>query len=134
LEKLRQSDSTSDLEDEIEFEAAEPVSAEAVIEEFSEEEAVEAPEPLSMVTGDATAKLSVARATLNAGELDDALEIYRDLLEEPAAVSEIIASLTDVLDQYQDQPAVYELLGDAQMRDGQLNRALDAYRAALEKM
>jgi cytochrome c-type biogenesis protein CcmH/NrfG len=56
------------------------------------------------------------------------------LLEEPAAVSEIIASLTDVLDQYQDQPAVYELLGDAQMRDGQLNRALDAYRAALEKM
>jgi tetratricopeptide (TPR) repeat protein len=82
----------------------------------------------------AAAKLSVAAATLNSGDLEEALTIYQDLINTSQFLDKIIDALATSLDRYQDAPAIYEVLGDAQVRNGQLNSALQSYQLALEKL
>ena len=79
-------------------------------------------------------KLSVAKATLTAGELDEAISIYQDLISESEALPDIIKVLTQNIASYQDSPILYETLGDAFTRDGQMSKALMSYHLALEKL
>lgn len=95
------------------------------------------PKPVSAKPQDqdpAAAKLSVATATLDAGDLEEALTIYQDLINESTLLDEIIDVLTNNLARYERMPVIYEVLGDAQMRNGQLSNALESYRSALENL
>jgi tetratricopeptide (TPR) repeat protein len=80
------------------------------------------------------AKLSVATATLESGDLDEALKIYQDLIESAHGLDQIIESLSGNLARFGSQVAIHEVLGDAYARNGQLNRALASYQMALKQL
>ena len=80
------------------------------------------------------AKLSVATATLESGDLDEALKIYQDLIESAHGLDQIIESLSSNLARFGSQVAIHEVLGDAYARNGQLNRALASYQMALKQL
>ena len=65
---------------------------------------------------------------------EQVLKIAHQLISRSQALNEVIASLTESLPKYADNPSIYEVLGDAQMRDGQLNQALQSYKSALDKL
>ena len=139
LEKLRSGETDIISEGQAEDRAAEE-SLE--VESLSQPPVAEAapqpePEPVSEKPQDqesAAAKLSVATATLDAGDLEEALTIYQDLINESTLLDEIIDVLTNNLARYESVPVIYEVLGDAQMRNAQLTDALESYRSALEKL
>ncbi len=140
LERLKSSETDIVSEGEAEDQAAEESLEE--VESLSQPPLAEAapqaePEPISekpQAQDSAAAKLSVATATLDAGDLEEALTIYQDLINESTFLDEIIDVLTNNLARYERVPVIYEVLGDAQMRNGQLNNALASYRSALEKL
>jgi hypothetical protein len=129
LEKLRGDETDIVSESQAGDQAAEESLEEATLQQE--------PEPVSEKPQDqdsAAAKLSVATATLDAGDLEEALTIYQDLINESTLLDEIIDVLTNNLARYERMPVIYEILGDAQMRNGQLSNALESYRSALEKL
>lgn len=79
-------------------------------------------------------KLSVAKGTLDSGELDEALSVYQDLIADEQALDQVIADLVDQLPQFEGQPTIYEVLGDAYMRNGDLGRSLESYQQALANL
>jgi hypothetical protein len=107
-------------------EKPQPVAEVAIPPEVVKEE----PEQVEAVEN----RLSMGKAALDAGDLDDALEVFQELVESSETLDQIIESLTQNLDKYAESPAIYEVLGDAQMRNGQLNQALQSYRAAISKL
>lgn len=139
LEKLRGGETDIVSEDQAEDQIAEESLEEESFSQQPVDEVTPQPE-LETVSerpqdqDSAAAKLSVATATLNAGDLEEALTIYQDLIDESTLLDEIIDVLTDNLARYESVPVIYEVLGDAQLRNGQLNKALDSYRLALEKL
>jgi tetratricopeptide (TPR) repeat protein len=84
--------------------------------------------------GEASARLSMARAALNAGDWSEALTIYETLVNASELLDSVIDHLRVGLQRYPDEVAGYELLGDACMKDGRLYEALQAYRSALSKL
>ena len=93
------------------------------------------PQPVLADTAEtAAAKLAVAKATLAEGDLEEALKIYQDLIGQSQFLSDIITVLTEKLTTFGHNPAIYELLGDAQAQNGQLNQALEAYKQALANL
>ncbi len=84
--------------------------------------------------GEASARLSMARAALNAGDWSEALAIYTTLVNASELLDSVIDHLRVGLQRYPDEVAGYELLGDACMKDGRLYEALQAYRSALSKL
>ncbi len=133
-----------DVSDEIAAEAAEgaaPVGEEVAVDEAAVEEAVAGEEadvepaevePADVETpGDA----QQARQALEAGNVDEAIGAYEQLLESGSAnVSALISDLESARETYEDNPRLVQLLGDAYNRNGQLQKALDAYRQALEML
>lgn len=109
-------------------------------------EPAEAPEPELMVTRkleaprvedlpkDAGARLSLARAALDTGDWVDALTIYETLVSSSEMLDSVIENLEAGVRRFPDDPAGYQLLGDACMKDGRLHAALEAYRTALAKI
>jgi tetratricopeptide (TPR) repeat protein len=102
-------------------------------------EPIVSPEPEPVVVfqrieapGDMDAsRLEAARAALDQGEMDGALGIYQELLDAGAGLNVIIADLELATDAGY-KPALCRVLGDAYMQNGQLNRALEVYRKALD--
>jgi tetratricopeptide (TPR) repeat protein len=134
----------------IEFlEEPEAVAEEEVVEEpeevpVPELEAVPAGESLATreleelrvedLPKDAEARLSMARAALNAGDWSEALTIYETLVSSSELLGSVIDNLQVGLRRHPDDPVGYALLGDACMKEGRLSEALDAYRTALTKL
>ncbi|MDT8306886.1 MAG: hypothetical protein RRC07_13210, partial [Anaerolineae bacterium] len=77
------------------------------------------------------ARLEAARADLDEGNLDAALGVYQELLDAGAGLNVIIADLELATDAGYT-PALCRVLGDTYMQNGQLNRALEVYRKALD--
>ena len=77
--------------------------------------------------------ISAARERNEAGDLAGALDAYTALINEQAELPTIIEDLTQTA-AANPRPDVVRLLGDAFMRDGQLQNALDTYRRALDLM
>ena len=80
------------------------------------------------------AKLGVAQEALANGRITDALNQYKALVNEGAGMMAIIAELEQAADAHPQTPALFQVLGDAYMRNGQLQKALAAYRSALNQM
>jgi tetratricopeptide (TPR) repeat protein len=80
-----------------------------------------------------TGVLNTARQALTRGQYDQALNQYRSLVEEGQGLSVLIADLETATEEHQ-QPLLRRLLGDAYMRNGQLQRALETYRTALDEL
>jgi hypothetical protein len=79
-------------------------------------------------------QLQAARGALTGGDIDEALAGYQALVEAGSGLHTIISDLEKAASVHQDKPMVRRMLGDAYVRNGQLNKAIDTYRAALDQM
>lgn len=78
--------------------------------------------------------LSSARRNVMAGSFEEGLAAYGRLIKTGSCLSEVIADLENTLAAHPADPTVLQLLGDAYMADNQLQRALDTYRLALDRI
>jgi tetratricopeptide (TPR) repeat protein len=77
---------------------------------------------------DHTARLALARAYSQAGDLDQAATQYEAVLSLGGMIEEITADLEATAEMTPDHMPTHELLADAYMRGGQLQKALEKYR------
>ncbi len=83
-----------------------------------------------------TLRLAVARASGNTGMIDLAIKQYRQLIKHTALLDQVVEDVTDLIDYAPDQKTaqrLYRLLGDIYTRQGDINRAIDAYSWPLGK-
>ena len=80
------------------------------------------------------ARLEVAQKALSDGRVNEAISQFKGLVAEGAGMMTIIAELEQAADAHPKAPALYQVLGDAYMRNGQLQKALASYRTALDQM
>ena len=75
-----------------------------------------------------------ARGKVADGEVDQALSDYETLLRANIGLDLVVSDMQWLINQaqYRDNAAVHRVLGDALMRQGQLQQALDVYRHALK--
>ncbi len=79
-------------------------------------------------------RLASARDALNAGQFDQAINEYAGLVEVGEGLNTLIADLEAAAGRHKEKPLVRRMLGDAYMRNGQLQKALETYRQALDQM
>ena len=79
-------------------------------------------------------QLDSARDSLSEGKSEEAVSIYRDLVSKGGGLMMLINELETVSTDYPEQREVRRLLGDAYMRNGQLQKALFTYREALDQL
>lgn len=112
-------------------EGAAPLAEETAVEEAAVEEAAVA-EPAEV---ELEADAQQAWQALEAGNVDEALDTYKQLLDAGSAeVTTLIEDLERATESLEDNPRLMQLLGDAYNQNGQLQKALDAYRQALEML
>jgi tetratricopeptide (TPR) repeat protein len=80
------------------------------------------------------AQLSTAQDAMANGRLDDAVSQFKQLVTAGSGMMTIIAELEQAAENNPQKPAFYQVLGDAYMRNGQLQKALTSYRSALDQM
>ena len=69
------------------------------------------------------------------GDVKAACQQYEMILNEaPELVGQVISDLEKRLAEGDTPPLLHRLLGDAYLKDGQLDKALDAYRTPLDEM
>lgn len=78
--------------------------------------------------------LATAQTALADGRLPDALTHFKNLVSTGTGMMAIIAELEQAADSHPKAPALFQVLGDAYMRNGQLQKALVSYRTALDNM
>lgn len=74
--------------------------------------------------------LTYARRLLDQGEFSEAIDNYQQLLQKNELVSDVIFDLKQALNKFTENFELWQALGDAYMRDDQLQEALEAYQAA----
>ena len=79
-------------------------------------------------------QLRVAQEAMADGRLDEATDQFKELIASGSGMMTLIAELEQAVDNHPQAPAFSQLLGDAYMRNGQLQKALAAYRGALALM
>ncbi|RMF35143.1 MAG: tetratricopeptide repeat protein, partial [Chloroflexi bacterium] len=72
-----------------------------------------------------------ARALWQVGDYEASLAEYSHLIGSSALLEAVIADLEQAVQQQPQSSHVHLTLGDAYMKDGQLQKALAAYRQAL---
>jgi tetratricopeptide (TPR) repeat protein len=77
---------------------------------------------------DHSVRLALARAYSQAGDLDQAAQQYQVMLSFGGMIQEVIADLETTAESTPDHLPTHELLADAYMRSGELQKALDKYR------
>jgi hypothetical protein len=77
------------------------------------------------------AAFASARQKVSDGDLDGALADYESVVRAAANLNDVVDDLRSLMSRHKDNPAVYRVLGDALMRNGNLQEALDTYRKAL---
>ena len=79
------------------------------------------------------AAINSARGKVKADDLPAALRDYETLLTTSAGLEWVVSDMRELIaqSQYQGVPSLHRVLGDALMRQGRLEAALDVYRHAL---
>ncbi|MCY4020533.1 MAG: hypothetical protein OXG39_14075 [Chloroflexi bacterium] len=92
-----------------------------------------APEALKMPPPGLRAGFKTARGKISGGKVEAALADYETLLRANIGLDLVVGDMRWLIEQaqHQDNPAVHRVLGDALMRQGQLQQALEVYRHAL---
>jgi hypothetical protein len=85
--------------------------------------------PLAASAGEPA--LERARQFRRSGELAACLAEYDALVRSGVALDAAVDDLAELVSAHRNQPTAYRVLGDGYMRQGQLQRALDVYREAL---
>ncbi len=80
------------------------------------------------------AKLATAQAALQKGQLAEAHAAYSKLVDSSESLPYVIADLELVVESTEDQANFMKLLGDAYSRNGQLQKAIEIYRLALDNL
>lgn len=83
---------------------------------------------------DHATRLALARTLRAHGQIVPSLDHYETLVEGSHLLEDVSNDLSALVDEQPEQPRLRRLLGDALMRRGRLQEALDAYRAALERL
>ncbi|MBZ0291965.1 MAG: hypothetical protein K8L99_05285, partial [Anaerolineae bacterium] len=96
---------------------------------------VASPAPVPVTAAiDVEATLAQARKQINENNLDGGLIEYESIIRANKALDAVVSDLTKLIDEHDDNPAVYRVLGDGYMRQGKLQSALDTYRKALNQL
>ena len=77
-------------------------------------------------------KLMGAQAAMDEGNISAALDEYGKLIKKNRLLDEVIYALREALDDYPIDISIMQTLGDAYMRAGRLQEAIDAYTNAEE--
>lgn len=91
-------------------------------------------ERLTADPADHVSRLSLARALREYGNPRASLPHYEVLVESTELLDEVSKDLTTLAAGPEADADVHRILGDAYMRQGKLQQALDAYRTALEQL
>jgi hypothetical protein len=83
---------------------------------------------------DHAARLELARAMANAGDVNNSVPQYQTLIENMTEMDTVADDLRGLIARTPSHPALRRLLGDIYMRQGYLQEALDAYRGALDNL
>jgi tetratricopeptide (TPR) repeat protein len=79
-------------------------------------------------------RLAAAQSALQNGQLAEAKANYSVLVDSGESLPYVIADLEIAVEAYGDQPDLMKLLGDAYSRNGQLQKAIEIYRQALNNL
>ena len=112
----------ADLETAVAPESEERVTAAETISE-------EAPAPETKKKEDL---LEHSRQALASGDIQAAVEMYGDLVKRKVSLDSVIEDLRIAVDRTPDKADLWQILGDAYMRDDQTDEAIDAYRKGME--
>lgn len=112
-------------------EASDAEATEVALDELPMEPPVS--EPVSVLAVDED-QLSVARKAMDSGDVRTAVHSYQTLLESSSGLSILIADLENAAMDKPKQPQLHQLLGDAYLRNGQLQKAVNTYRNALNAL
>ena len=83
---------------------------------------------------DYQARVALARAYVRAGNLDASAQEYEQLARVPSVSGILVKDLEDLVASHPDRHALHRVLGDAYMRTGRLQDALNAYKEALTRL
>lgn len=83
---------------------------------------------------DAASLLEKARQALAAGDLSAANEEYARLIKRGESIQVIVDDLRTTLERDEEQPALWQTLGDAYMKDGKVPEAVQAYQRGMESL
>ena len=78
--------------------------------------------------------LAAAKTALADGRYQEAADKFQELVAAGGGMMILIAELETAVANHPDQPAFRRALGDAYMRNGQLQKALETYRMALDSL
>ena len=108
--------------------AAEDGAAQTAIPDLEQATAPENPPPPGLA-----AAIYSARGKVGANAWREALADYETLLRTSAGLEWVVADMRGLIarEQFRHNPSVHRVLGDALMRQGQLDAAIDVYRHAL---
>jgi hypothetical protein len=114
----------------------EPMVEIDLLEEIASEEATgeDEEEAMSAAADLDRSQLTMARRSLAGGDHDEAIAAYQSLIEKGEGLSTLIDDLESAASTFDSQPLLRRLLGDAYMQNGQLQKALDNYRQALDQL
>ncbi|MCB0194976.1 MAG: hypothetical protein KDJ65_23705 [Anaerolineae bacterium] len=79
-------------------------------------------------------RLELARDARERGEIDEAIPIYSNLVSSGAHLTSVIEDLQQSLKTYPTNYMLYQVIGDAMLKDGRIQNALESYRQALTKL
>lgn len=96
--------------------------------EVTSEVVVEEPEP----AGPPMNMLDRARAAIQEGDVEKAVENYIMLINQKIEIEAVIEDLKISVNATPEVPILWQTLGDAYMQDGQITEAINAYRKGME--
>jgi len=79
-------------------------------------------------------RLETARNAMETGDLNVAIDEYTSLLDQGEGLPYLIAELETSIEQHGQDPLMQRLLGDVYVRNGQLKKAVEVYREALDNI
>ena len=105
--------------------------------EITDIETAEEAEPVAEVSQTPQTKkkedlLERSRQALASGDIPSATEMYSDLVKRKDSLDSVIEDLRIAVDRTPDNADLWQVLGDAYMRDDQTDEAIDAYRKGME--
>jgi len=109
-----------------------PGMTQANLEELSPYLFVEAPETPDLPEIERTGDVAEAHSLLMSGKMNEALSQYETMIKARKHLPEIIHDLQEAQYRYPAEVMIWQLLGDAFMRNDQITEALQAYTKAEE--
>jgi hypothetical protein len=93
-----------------------------------------APVTPAPITVDHGQRLQRARELVAQGQYSESLTHYQSLIDSEAALDHVIGDMQTIVQAQPTDPSARRLLGDAHLRKGNLQDALDTYRKALDQL